>query len=75
MGEFQKRDLGNLIAVGCLRLGSRSNLNENAIRNFEDGLRILPANDLAAIRAALEAAGVEFTNGDEPGARLRKEKA
>ena len=29
-------------------------------------------NNLAAIRAALEAAGVEFTNGDQPGVRLRK---
>ncbi|WP_376092784.1 helix-turn-helix transcriptional regulator [Roseomonas sp. CCTCC AB2023176] len=27
---------------------------------------------LAAIRSALEAAGVEFTNGDAPGVRLRK---
>lgn len=27
---------------------------------------------LAAIRAALEAAGVEFTNGEAPGLRLRK---
>ena len=26
---------------------------------------------IAAIRAALEAAGVEFTNGDAPGVRLR----
>jgi hypothetical protein len=25
--------------------------------------------------AALEAAGVEFTNGDQPGMRLRKERA
>jgi len=29
------------------------------------------ANELA-IRRALEAAGVEFTNGDQPGVRLRK---
>ena len=27
---------------------------------------------IAAIRAALEAAGVEFTNGEAPGVRLRK---
>lgn len=27
---------------------------------------------LAAIRAALEAAGVTFTNGDHPGVKLRK---
>jgi hypothetical protein len=29
---------------------------------------------VAAVRAALEAAGVEFTNGDQPGVRLRKAK-
>jgi hypothetical protein len=27
---------------------------------------------LAAIRAALEAAGVEFTNGGQPGVRMRR---
>jgi hypothetical protein len=27
---------------------------------------------VAAIRAALEKAGVEFTNGDEPGVKLKK---
>jgi transcriptional regulator with XRE-family HTH domain len=32
------------------------------------------ANTLAAIRAALEKAGVEFTNGDQPGVRLRRAK-
>jgi hypothetical protein len=30
------------------------------------------ANNLAAIQRALEAAGVEFTNGDQPGVRMRK---
>jgi transcriptional regulator with XRE-family HTH domain len=29
-------------------------------------------NNIAAVRAALEKAGIEFTNGDEPGVRLRK---
>ena len=29
---------------------------------------------VADIRAALEAAGVEFTNGDAPGVRLRKKR-
>jgi hypothetical protein len=32
------------------------------------------ANDLA-IRRALEAAGIEFTNGDQPGVRLTKAAA
>ena len=32
----------------------------------------LLANNLDAIRRALEAAGVEFTNGDEPGVKLKR---
>jgi hypothetical protein len=34
--------------------------------------RALPVDAVAAIRTTLEAAGVEFTNGDAPGVRLRK---
>jgi hypothetical protein len=34
-------------------------------------MRLTIANNLA-IRRALEAAGVEFTNGDQPGVRLTK---
>jgi transcriptional regulator with XRE-family HTH domain len=36
--------------------------------------RVVPISDdsIAAIRAALEAAGVEFTNGGQPGVRLRE---
>jgi hypothetical protein len=30
------------------------------------------ANNLAAVRRALDAAGVEFMNGDQPGVRLKK---
>ena len=38
--------------------------------------RIAPTDaQLASIRRALEAAGVEFTNGDEPGVKLRATKA
>jgi len=29
-------------------------------------------NNVAAIRAVLESAGIEFTNGDEPGVKLRQ---
>ena len=66
-----------LLNWSAIRLGARSNLGEGTIRNFEEGRRILSANNLAAIRAALEAAGVVFVeeNGDGPGVRLRKEKA
>jgi transcriptional regulator with XRE-family HTH domain len=37
----------------------------------ESGVQVSDAAR-AAIRAALEADGVEFTNGDRPGVRLRK---
>ncbi|MDU0343711.1 helix-turn-helix domain-containing protein [Bosea rubneri] len=56
-------------------LASHSNLSESTIRDFEKQRRIPGPNNLAAIRAALEAAGVQFLdNGDVatgPGVVLR----
>jgi hypothetical protein len=40
--------------------------------DFERGRRALSKPAVAAIHAALESAGVEFTNGKRPGVRLRK---
>ncbi len=40
--------------------------------DFESGRRQPQPRTLTAIRTALEQAGVEFTNGDAPGVRLRK---
>ena len=39
---------------------------------FSANRRAVLAPELAAIRAALEAAGVEFTNGDELRVKLKK---
>jgi hypothetical protein len=36
------------------------------------GIMAAHLSTVAALRKALEAAGVEFTNGDQPGVRLRK---
>ena len=33
------------------------------------------ANNIAAVRSALEAAGVEFTNGNQPGVRMKRDAA
>jgi len=44
------------------------------IIDFEKGRRVPTRNNLAAIQRVFEEAGVEFTNGDAPGVRLRKEK-
>jgi hypothetical protein len=42
------------------------------IANFELGKRTPYDRTLDDLPAALEAAGIEFTNGDQPGVRLRK---
>jgi transcriptional regulator with XRE-family HTH domain len=42
------------------------------LAEFEGGKRTPYARTLEDIRTALEAAGVEFTNGGQPGVRLRK---
>jgi transcriptional regulator with XRE-family HTH domain len=47
-------------------------LSESTIRDFEKGRRIPSINNLAAIRRAVEAAGVEFIDGDQPGVRLSR---
>jgi transcriptional regulator with XRE-family HTH domain len=59
------------------KLAETSNLGVSTIKNFEAARSIPTINNLAAIRAALEAAGVEFIaeNGGGPGVRLRKSGA
>jgi hypothetical protein len=41
------------------------------VRNFETEKSAPQRSTLDVMRRALEAAGVEFTNGDRPGVRLR----
>ena len=53
-------------------LARRAVVSRNVIVDFERGSRTPLANNLAAIKRALEESGVEFTNGDQPGVRLRK---
>jgi transcriptional regulator with XRE-family HTH domain len=56
------------------KLAAQSNLGTSTIKDYEAGRRVPTPNNLAAIRAALEAAGVEFIpeNGGGAGVRLRK---
>jgi transcriptional regulator with XRE-family HTH domain len=53
-------------------LARRTSLGRNTIKRAEanDGNTSLTAANELAIRHAFEAAGVEFTNGDQPGLRL-----
>lgn len=55
------------------RLAGASNVPPHAVTDYEHGSTrgAVTPERLAAIRAALEAASIEFTNGDAPGVRLR----
>jgi len=52
------------------KLAEAARVGVTTIRNFENG-KITPHRaTLDVMRRALEAGGVEFTNGDRPGVRL-----
>jgi hypothetical protein len=53
-------------------LADGSHVALRTIVDFERGAREPRDATLAALRIALEDGGVEFTNGDEPGVKLRK---
>jgi hypothetical protein len=57
------------------QLAKASSVSLPTIKRLEakPGILVAHAVTLIAIRNALEAAGVEFTNGERPGLRLRKE--
>ena len=57
--------------LGIRDLASAAGVSPDTISRLERGETLAPRT-LAAIRTALEAAGVEFTNGDAPGVLLRK---
>ena len=52
-------------------LAERAGVPRNTFSNIETGAYAGAPETLAAIRGVLERAGVEFTNGDTPGVRLR----
>ncbi len=51
-------------------LARRAEVAIATLADFEVGRRQPHPRTITAIRTALEAAGVEFTNGDAPGVRL-----
>lgn len=59
------------------QLAKAAGLGQSTVIDFEKERRVVSDQALGAIRAALEAAGVEFIpeNGGGPGVRLRTTKA
>jgi transcriptional regulator with XRE-family HTH domain len=59
------------VEMGVRELAEAAKVSTNTVTRFERG-EPLRERTVDALRAALEAAGVEFTNGDQPGVRMRK---
>jgi len=58
-------------------LAKRARIQAHSVESAESsvGESFVPGQDMQAMRAVLEAAGVELTNGDEPGGKLTATKA
>ena len=56
---------------GVRDLAERAGVTANTISRYENGADAL-GETLAKIQRALEAGGIEFTNGDMPGVRLKR---
>jgi transcriptional regulator with XRE-family HTH domain len=63
-----------LLGLSQEALANVSRVSRTTIVAFENRQKLPRYNTVDAIRRALEAAGVEFTNGGEPGVKLRKAK-
>ena len=66
-----------LLRWSAEELARKASLGHNTIKRAEanNGKTALTTANELAIRRALESAGVEFTNGDQPGVRLSKAAA
>ena len=82
MTPDQMKAARDLLGWSRTRLAAWSDTSYQTVRTFELTGRVVPLNGngrakpsdpVATIRATLEAAGVEFTNGDARGVRLRKQ--
>ena len=72
MTPAQCRAARGLLKWNQDELAAAAAVSAVTVRNFENEKSSPQRASLAMMQAALEAAGVEFTNGDQPGVRLRK---
>src|SRR5437762_14356969 len=62
------------VGWGVRELAKRAGLTANTVTRIENGADAKQST-IDALQRALEAAGIEFTNGDQPGVRLTKAAA
>jgi len=70
MNAAQCRMARAALELGVRELAARAKVAPSTITRLEAGEE-LRERTIEAVQRALEAAGVEFTNGDAPGVRLR----
>ncbi len=56
-------------------LAERAGVDRSTIKDFEAGRHTPNRTNMAAIIGAFEIAGLEFTNGDQPGLRLKSSRS
>ena len=71
MGREQVRMARAALGWGVRDLAERAGVTANTIGRYENGADAL-GKTLAKIQRALEAGGIDFTNGDMPGVRLKR---
>jgi transcriptional regulator with XRE-family HTH domain len=70
MKTFQIKMARAAVGWGVRELARNAGVTANTVTRVENG-RDARVSTIEAIRAALEAAGVEFLDGEQPGVRLR----
>ncbi|RUW19901.1 helix-turn-helix transcriptional regulator [Mesorhizobium sp. M4B.F.Ca.ET.013.02.1.1] len=75
MHPAQSRGGRGLLAWSQGQLAKAAGVSLSTVRDFEAGRRNPIANNMAAIRAALEAAGVILIDENDQGAGVRLRKA
>lgn len=68
--DIQCRMARAALQLGVRELAALAKVSPNTVARFERGEK-LQERTVEAIQSALEAAGIEFLDGDAPGVRLR----
>ena len=74
MRAIQLRMARAAIGWGVRELAEKAGVTANTVTRIENGADAKQST-IGALQRALEAAGIEFTNGDQPGVRLTKASA
>jgi transcriptional regulator with XRE-family HTH domain len=74
MKAIQLRMARAAVGWGVRELAERAGVTANTVTRIENGADAKQST-MDRMQGALEAAGVEFTNGDQPGVRLTKAAA